>query len=88
MTTIYLRSRPEGRLHRARLRAWVLPGLVVGAAVPSGPELSRLLCIHPSEAFRHMQRVLAEDGVRIETRGRGKCKRLWVVAMPEWRAAA
>ena len=72
MTIRYIRSRPEGRIHRQRLRALILPRLQPGATVPSGPELSRLLGIHHSEAYRHMRRVLAEAGIVTETRGAGR----------------
>jgi hypothetical protein len=88
MTREYHRSRPEGRHHRTKLRVLLVPKLRIGAAVPSSRILGHMLRISASEGFRHMRRVLAEEGIRTETRGRGKSKRIYVVAMPKRRAAA
>lgn len=78
------RGRPEGRIHRARLRALVLPMLAPGVAVPGCRALSRLLGIHESEAGRHMRRVLDEEGITTERVG----QRHYVVSLQDWRAAA
>jgi predicted ArsR family transcriptional regulator len=80
------RSRPEGRAHRAVLRARVLPLLAPGAMLPSTGDLARLLRISDSEAWRHLRRVLAEDGIATETRGAGRGRRVFVVQ--NWRLAA
>jgi hypothetical protein len=78
------RGRPEGRIHRARLRQLVLPMLAPGVAVPGCRSLGRLLGIHESEAGRHMKRVLAEDGITTERVG----QRHYVVSLQNWRDAA
>ena len=82
------RGRPEGIVHRSRILSWVLPGLRVGGVVPSVCLLSYRLGISKSEAHRHRRRALEEAGVVTEVRGRGKGRRLYVVALPERRAAA
>jgi len=84
----YHRNQPRGLAHRTKLRALVLPRLRPGAMVPSGPELSRLLGIHQSEAYRHMRRVLAEAGIVTETRGAGRGRRVFVVSIPSMEVAA
>lgn len=88
MSQGYRRNKPQGLAHRAILRALVLPHLALGAAVPTGKELARLLRIHESEAHRHMRRVLDEEGITTEARGAYGHRRVWVVGMPERRAAA
>lgn len=81
MPSEYHRERPEGRVHRARLRALVVPMLRVGLPVPGSSLLANLLGIHPSEAGRHMRRVLDEDGIATETHGRGRGRRIYVTGM-------
>lgn len=88
MSQRYLRSRPEGRLHRDWLRAWILPRLYVGCMVPSGAFLSHHLGIDPSAACKHMRRVLVEAGVTTEVRPIDTGTRTFVTALPERRAAA
>lgn len=76
------RSRPEGRIHRARLRAMLLPGLRIGARLPKAAWLGCVLGIHESEASRHLHRMLAEAGIVTERRwGRGAG--VFVVSIPE-----
>lgn len=82
----YPHSRPEGRVHRDRLRRLIVPRLYVGARVPSGIFLGRILGIDPSNACRHMRMVLAEAGVEVEQRRERSIWRLYVTAMR--RAAA
>jgi len=82
------RNRSEGLAHRARLRALVLPGLRVGQRLPKGLWLGSVLGICQAEAMRHLHRMLAEAGVRTETRQPGGCRGVFVVSLPEWRAAA
>jgi hypothetical protein len=85
MTHQYHRSKPEGRIHRARLRQLVLPTLRVGSRLPKLVCLAALLGIHESEASRHLHRMLAEAGIATETRGRAG---IFVVSLQEWREAA
>lgn len=82
------RARPEGLLHRARIKSLLLPRLVPGARLPSTPMLSFWLGISQQEAHRHRTRALAELGVQTETRGKGRAKRTYVVAVPAWEIAA
>lgn len=84
----YVRSRPEGRQHRTKLRVLVLPTLRVGQPVPTSTFLGHWLRLNPSEAWRHMRRVLAEDGYVTATHGGGRAKRVYVVEIPAMRAAA
>ena len=86
--TTYHRSRPEGRMHRTRIRVLLLPTLSVGCRIPSAIRLGYWLRISPSEGYRHMRRVLAEAGIATETRGVGRGRRIYVVDIPAWRAAA
>jgi hypothetical protein len=85
---VYRRSRPEGRVHRTKIRVLIVPRLAPGRPVPSCGLLARFLRIDPSEAWRHLRRVLDEDGISTETRGQGRARRIYVVALPERRAAA
>lgn len=78
---IYSRNKRVGLVHRNKLRAMILPRLRVGCRVPTAAFLGRLLRINPSEAWRHMRRVLAEAGVVTETRGGWRARRVFVVAM-------
>lgn len=80
------RYRCEGGAHRARLRALLLPRLYVGALLPRHACLGAWLGISASEAGRHLTRVLDEAGVVREVRG--SPRRVRVVSVPEWRAAA
>jgi hypothetical protein len=84
----YCRSKAVGLAHRAKLRAWIVPRLQPGCRVPTADWLSHFLRIHASEAYRHMRRVLAEDGIATETRRAGRGQRIYVVSLPERRAAA
>lgn len=84
----YVRNKRQGLRHRTVLRVLVLPTLRVGQPVPCSKLLARLLRIAPSEAWRHMRRVLDEDGIRTETRGSYGDRRCYVVEIPVMRAAA
>lgn len=90
MSTIrYFRERAEGRQHRAWLRAHILPRLYLGARVPSGQFLGRILSIDGSSAGKHMRQVLREAGIRTEQRyvTEGGC-RVYVVEIPALQVAA
>ena len=82
----YYRSKTQGRAHRARLAALILPRLQIGQRLPKGICLAKLLGIHESEAHRHLHRMLAEAGVVTETRG--WCAQRGVYVVQTWRAAA
>jgi hypothetical protein len=82
------RNRRQGLLHRNKLRALVLPRLLPGAVLPSARQLGWMLRINASEGYRHMRRVLAEEGIATETRGSGKGRRIYVVSLQVWRNAA
>ena len=84
----YCRSKAVGEAHRAKLRRWIVSQLQPGCRIPTADWLARFLRIHASEAYRHMRRVLAEDGIATETRRAGRGQRIYVVAMPERREAA
>lgn len=68
------RGKPQGRAHREMLRRVVVPQLRAGSPVPCAAWLGLLLAIHPSEAARHMQRVLDEDGFTVAWLHGGKRK--------------
>jgi len=74
------RSRPEGRVHREKLRALLLPRIQEGSVLPRQAWIGRVLGIHPAEGGRHLHRMLAEAG--ITTVCRGKPKRTVVVSVP------
>lgn len=76
------RNKKEGAAHRARLRAEVLPYLRIGFMVPTATLLSGLLGVSPSEAARHMRRVLEEDGFTVVCRGTEKTWRLFITGAP------
>lgn len=78
---MYSRNKRAGLAHRNKLRAMILPRLRVGCRVPTAAFLGRLLRINPSEAWRHMRRVLDEAGVVTETRGGWGNRRVFVVAI-------
>jgi hypothetical protein len=80
------KSKPQGRAHRARLRALLLPRLYPGAMLPRHTWLAAYLGICSQSAGDQLVRMLAEAGV--ETVIRGNPRRRVVVAMPERRAAA
>ena len=86
MPSLYRRYRCEGEAHRARLRALLLPRLYVGALLPRHACVGRWLGISAAEGGRHLTRVLDEAGV--VRRVCGSPRRVRVVAVPEWRAAA
>lgn len=86
MPSMYHRHRYAGERHRARLRELLLHRLYVGALLPRHACLGVWLGISASEAGRHLTRVLDEAGV--VRRVCGKPRRVRVVAVPEWRAAA
>lgn len=77
-----MKSRPQGRAHRDKLRSEVLPRLRVGMMVPEAKVLSLLLGITGSEAARHMRRVLDEAGISTVLRCYGEGKRTVVASMP------
>ena len=81
MVTPYSHSRPEGRLHRAKIERWILPRLRPGCRIPSAAWMGRFLHISPGEGARHMRRVLAEAGIQTETRGAWRERRTYVVAV-------
>jgi DNA-binding transcriptional regulator YhcF (GntR family) len=74
---MYHRAKRQGLLHRQRLRARLLP-LAVGDVLPTAGALARMLGINPSEASRHLHRMLAEAGVATEVSGRGIRQRVVV----------
>ena len=76
------RGRPEGRAHRAKLRAEVLPYLRLGSPVPNCVVLGKLLGISKSQALIHMQRVLAEDGYRTIVSTIGGLHSAYISAVP------
>jgi hypothetical protein len=88
MSVTYHRQKPQGRHHRTRIRVLLLPTLRVGQPIPSADWLGNWLKIAPSEAYRHMRRVLAEDGIATETRGTGYRRRIYVTSIQNWRDAA
>jgi DNA-binding transcriptional regulator YhcF (GntR family) len=79
--TSYSHSRPEGRLHRAKIERWILPRLTPGCRVPSANWMARFLGISSSEGGRQIRRALDEAGVVTETRGVGRGRRIYVVAL-------
>ena len=81
MSISYSHSRPEGRLHRAKIERWILPRLRPGCRIPSAAWMGRFLHISAGEGARHMRRVLAEAGIQTETRGAWRDRRTYVVAV-------
>ena len=77
----YVRNRPEGLRHRALIRRWILPKLHPGCRVPSANWMARFLGISSSEGGRQIRRALDEAGIATETRGVGRGRRIYVVAI-------
>lgn len=75
-------NREAGEAHRARLRELVVSRLFVGARIPAGGFLGKLLKLTPGQASVHMYRVLREDGIEYELRGNGPARRNYVTAIP------
>jgi len=67
-TTKHRRSRPQGRAHRAKIRALIVPKLYVGARVPGRSFMAKFLGVSPQSGRRHIRRVLEEDGFETEMR--------------------
>ena len=86
MSARYYRGRLEGEVHRARLRALLLPRLFPGALLPRHAWVGAWLGVSPSEGGRHLTRVLHEAGVTVQVCG--KPRRVRVVAMPDQEMAA
>jgi hypothetical protein len=78
-------SKPRGRLHRAKIRAMIVPKLYVGARVPGRSFLAKFLGVSPPSARRHIRRVLEEDGFETEIRfdHRLNSYRVFVTALPD-----
>jgi hypothetical protein len=81
MVTLYSHSRPEGRSHRDKIARWILPRLTPGCRVPSANWMARFLGISSSEGGRQIRRALTEAGIATETRGVGRGRRIYVVAL-------
>lgn len=88
MSRKYHRNRTEGLAHRAKLRAFLLPRLTVGARLPSSSLLALWLGCCQQQAQYHLRRVLDEDGIGTCCRGNGAGGRLYITSLPEWRDAA
>jgi hypothetical protein len=56
-------SKPQGRAHRARLRELLAPDLQLGARLPKTAYLGAVLGVDPTQALRHLRRMLAEEGI-------------------------
>ena len=83
MVTSYSHSRPEGRSHRDKIARWILPRLTPGCRVPSANWMARFLGISSSEGGRQIRRALNEAQIVTETRGVGRGRRIYVVALGE-----
>ena len=77
------REKPEGIAHRELLRRVIVPHLRPGMRVPSAKRLAELLGINQAEAARHMNRVLTEDGFKVQTRAPRGFKGIFVIIAPK-----
>jgi hypothetical protein len=79
-------SKPQGRAHRARLRELLAPELQPGARLPKTAYLGAVLGVDPTQALRHLRRMLAENGITVERRlGGATSSALFVTSVGEGR---